>query len=297
MRVFVTGSAGWIGQVTIKELLQHGHQVIGLVRSDASADIVAKAGAEPLRGDLEDLESLKKGALAADGVIHLAFIHDFSNFTHATEVDRAAIEAIGEALAGTGKPLVIAGGTLSVQKGILATEDTEPDRNVPMSDRWKSEDLVQSLSKEKNIRGIVVRLPPTVHGAGDHGFAKMFIGFAQKAKSANYVGDGSARWPAVHRMDAAVLFRLALEKGRPGAVYHAVAEEGVPLKDTMTLIGNRLQLPVEGKSVEELLPTLGFFAYALSMDNPTSSEQTRKELGWQPKEIGLLQDMDSHYFD
>lgn len=160
MRVFVTGSAGWIGQVTIKELLQHGHQVIGLVRSDASAEIVAKAGAEPLRGDLEDLESLKKGASAADGVIHLAFIHDFNNFAHATAVDRAAIEAMGEVLAGTGKPLVIAAGTLDATKGSLATEDTEPDRNTPL-DRWKSSDLVQSLTKEKNIRGIVVRLPPT----------------------------------------------------------------------------------------------------------------------------------------
>jgi nucleoside-diphosphate-sugar epimerase len=298
MRVFVTGAAGWVGQALVKELLDHGHQVLGLVRNDANAAILTKAGAEVHRGDLEDLESLKSGAKAADAIAHLAFIHDFTNMAHSTAVDRAAIEAMAEAIAGTGKPLIITTGTLIVKtNGEVATEDSEIERELKMNDRWKSEDLILSLAKEKNIRGMVVRLSPTTHGAGDKGFAAMFVTMARKAGRAVYIGDGSARWPAVHRRDAAVLFRLALEKGASGAIYHAVAEQGVRLKDTMTLIGNRLQVPVESQSVEQAVPTMGFFAYAMVMDKPTSSDKTQKELGWSPKEDGLLADMDKHYFN
>ncbi|KIW53829.1 hypothetical protein PV05_06241 [Exophiala xenobiotica] len=296
MRVFVTGAAGFIGTATVKELLNHGHQVLGLARSDASADAVAKAGAKPHRGDLEDIDSLKSGAKDADAIIHLGFIHDFSNMAHSTAVDRAAIQAMAEAIAGSGKPLIISSGTLMVAKGALATEDADIERS-PGFDRWKSEDLIKSLSKEKNIRGMSVRFSPTVHGAGDKGFAKIFIDMARKNGRAIYTGDGSARWPAVHRTDAAVLLRLAMEKGTSGGIYHAVAEQGIPVKDTMTLIGKRLGLPVEGMSPGEAAAVLGFFAHAMAFDNPTSSEKTQRELGWQPKQIGLHADMEANYFE
>jgi nucleoside-diphosphate-sugar epimerase len=296
MRVFVTGASGWVGRSVVQDLLNHGHQVLGLARTDASAELISKAGAEPHRGGLEDVESLKSGAKAADAVIHLAFIHDFTNMPKSTAADRAAIEAIGEAIEGTQKPFVITSGTLIAQLGRLATEDTDVNRNNPASDRWKSEDLLQSLAKEKQIHGMVVRLPPSVHGAGDKGFISLLINFARRNGAVTYIGDGSARWPTVHRHDAAVLFRLAIEKGTAGAVYHAVAEQGVLMKDIMTVIGNHTQLPVESKPLDEAVKTLGFFAHAISSDNPTSSEKTQAELGWHPEEIALLPDMEAHYF-
>ncbi|KAK4944362.1 hypothetical protein LTR10_016248 [Elasticomyces elasticus] len=297
MRVFVTGAAGWVGSAVTKELIQHGHKVLGLARSDATAEQITKAGGEVLRGDLEDLESLRKGAQETDGTLHLAFIHDFSNMTHATAVDRAAISALGEIVAGTGKPLIITSGSLIVANvdGAVATEDTDIDRNGPF-DRWKSEDLILSLSKEKDVKGMVVRLTPTVHGDGDKGFVPGLIASARKNGAAIYVGDGSAQWPAVHRYDAALLYRLALEKGKAGAIYHAAAEQAIAQKDIQGLIGKVLNLPVESKSLEEALPKLGFFAHVTSMDKPISSEKTQKKLGWQPKELGLLADMEAHYF-
>lgn len=296
MRVFVTGAAGFIGQAVIHDLLENGHQVLGLARNDAHAAIITKAGAQPHRGDLEDPESLKSGAKATDGVIHLAFVHDFNNFARATAIDRAAIAAMGEALAGTGKPLVIASGTMGLPKGDLVTEATEPERNNPLTDRVRSEDLVFALAKEKNVRGQVVRLTPTVHGAGDAGFIPILIRGARERGSVVYIGDGSARWPAVHRLDAAVLFRLALEKGAAGKTYHAVAEQGVRMRDIMALVGTHLRLPVEGKSMEEAAGAMGFFAYVVGADNPTSSARTREELGWAPVQLGLLDDMEANYF-
>ncbi|EXJ90950.1 hypothetical protein A1O1_04057 [Capronia coronata CBS 617.96] len=296
MRVFVTGAAGFIGRAVVQELLHNGHQVLGLARSDANAEILTKAGAEVHRGNLEDPESLKSGAHAADGVIHLAFIHDFSDFARATKVDREAIEAMGEAMAGTGKPLVIASGTLGVSNGKLATEDTEPARDDPMSIRYASADLVYALSKSKQVRGSVVRLSPVVHGVGDWGFVPMLIGMARKNGYAAYVDEGSARWPAVHKLDAAVLFRLALEKGTPGSTYHAVAEQGIPYKDIATVIGKHLQLPVESKPLSEATAAMGMMAHLTSMDAPTSSEKTQRELGWKPSQIGLLADMEANYF-
>ncbi|MCJ1236893.1 hypothetical protein MMC14_004875 [Varicellaria rhodocarpa] len=296
MRVFVTGAAGFIGRAVVQELLNNGHQVLGLARSDENAEIITKAGAEPHRGDLEDITSLKSAAKVVDGIIHLAFIHDFTNMTKSTKVDRAAIEAIGEVIAGTGKPFVIASGTLGMPKGTLATEDTEADRDTALSDRKLSADLIYTLSKEKNIRGSVIRLTPTVHGTEDKGFIPMLRDAARKNGFVTYIDDGSARWPAVHRLDAAVLFRLALEKGTPGASYHAVAEQGIPIKDIMTVIGKHLQLPVEGKPMNEAVEALGFFAHAIGMDNPVSSEKTQKELGWHPTKIGLLVDMEANYF-
>ena len=298
MHVFVTGAAGFIGRATVQELLNNGHQVLGLARSDANAEVLTKLGAKAHRGDLEDIESLKSGAKATDGVIHLAFIHDFSDFPRVTAIDKAAIEAMGEVLAGTGKPLVIASGTLGVDsKGKLATEDDEPERNSPLSGRAFSADAVIQMSKEKNVRGSVIRLPPTVHGKEDRGFVPMLSDMARKNGVATYVDDGSARWPAVHRLDAAIIFRLALEKGTAGATYNAIAEQGIPMKDIMTEIGKHLKLPVEGKPMNEAQKDLGFFAYPVSIDVPTSSEKTQKALGWHPtSQPGLLADIAANYF-
>lgn len=299
MRVFVTGAAGFIGQATVEELLKNGHKVLGLARSDASAEIITKLGAEPHRGDLEDLESLKSGAKMTDGVIHLGFIHDFTDYIRACAVDKAAIGAMGEALAGTGKPFVIASGTLGYPKGVLATEDLEPERTTGFSGRLESADVVYQLSKEKQVRGSVVRLPPTVHGKGDKGFIPMLLGAARKAGFVFYIGDGSARWPATHRMDASVVFRLALEKGTPGATYHAITEQGVPMKDIIAVAAKHLQLPVESKSTEEAIGLAGFLGHVIGVDNPASSEKTQRELGWDAKsstQPGLLEDMEANYF-
>ena len=297
MRVFVTGAAGFNGRAVVQELLNNGHQVLGLARSDSSAEILTKLGAEVQRGDLEDLESLKTGAKSADGVIHLAFATNFGDFIKATEVDRAAIQAMGEAIAGTGKPLVYSSGTLATVKGQLATEDMESDKSMGMlSERTKSEDLIYALSKEKQIRGSVVRLSPTTHGPGDIGFVPGLMNMAKKNGFVTYVGDGSSRWPAVHVLDAAILFRLALEKGKAGRTYHAVAEQGVPTKSTMEVIGKNLQLPVESKSVDEAAGMMGFLAHLLALDNFVSSQKTQKELGWKPTQPGLLADMEATYF-
>lgn len=297
MRVFVTGAAGFIGTATIRELIKYGHQVLGLARSDAAIETLTKAGAEAHKGDLKDIESLKSGAKATDGVIHLAFVHDFSDFAGACAIDRAAIEAMGEVLAGTGKPLVIASGTLGLPKGTLMTEDVEPERDTPpFSDRSLSADLVYALSKEKKVRGTVIRLAPTVHGVGDHGFIPMLINTYRQKGSVIYVDDGSARWSAIHREDAAIMLRLALENGTPGATYHAVAEQGVRLKDLMEVIGKKLRLPLQSESVHEAAGALGFLGHAISLDNPVSSEKTQKELGWRPTRPGLLADVEANYF-
>lgn len=295
MRVFVTGAAGFIGRVVVKELLDNGHQVLGLARSNANAEALAKAGAEVHRGDLEDLESLKNGARAADGVIHLAFVHDFSDFARGVKIDNAAISAMGEAMTGTEKPLVIATGTLGISNGRLATEETDPERDHPLAIRYSSADLVYLLSKEKQVRGSVVRLAPVVHGTEDWGFIPMLIDVARKNGYASYVDEGIVRWPAVHKLDAAVLFRLALEKGTFGSTYNAVAEQAIPTKDIITAIGKRLQLPEKRLSLSEAAETMGFTAHLLAMDQPTSSEKTRRELGWKPSQIGLLADIEANY--
>ena len=296
MRVFVTGAAGFIGRATVQDLIKNGHQVLGLARSDASIEALTKAGVEPHKGDLKDLESLKHGAKAADGVIHLAFVHDFQDFAGACATDRAAIEAMGEVLAGTNKPLVIASGTLGSPKGKLATEDTESERDQPMFDRALSADLLYAMSRDKQVRGSVIRLAPTVHGAGDAGLIPMLSSMYRQKGSVIYIGDGSARWPAVHRDDAAIVLRLALEKGSAGATYNAVAEQGVPMKDIAAVIGKKLQLPVQGESVQEAMGTLGFLAQLISWDNPTSSKKTQKKLDWHPTQPGLLADLEANYF-
>jgi len=295
MRVFVTGAGGFIGKAVILDLLKNGHQVLGLARSDPSADAISKAGAEVLRGDIEDLESLENGAKSADGVIHLAFIHDFADFERVLAVDRAAIQTMGDAMTGTGKPLVIASGSMLLPKGSLATEDTPTETGSVFAQRAKSEDIVRALSKDKQVRGSVVRLSPTVHGAGDQGFITMLGGMARKNGFVTNVGDGSSRWPAVHRDDAATLFRLAVEKGAAGATYHGVAEQGIPTKEINDAISRKTGLPVENKSGEEAGQALGFFAMILGADNPVSSERTQKELGWHPTQPTLIKDIEANY--
>lgn len=296
MLVFVTGANGFIGQATVRELLKNGHQVLGLARTDAQVEALTAAGAEPHRGNLKNLDSLRNGAKSADGVIHLAFIHDFNDLAAACAVDREAIKAMSEGIAGTGKPLVIASGTLSLPKGYLVNEDTEPESGTAMMDRRLSADLVYAFSQDSNIRGSVVRLAPTVHGAGDHGLIPMVANAFREKGAITYVGDGSQRWNAVYRDDAAVLLRLALENGTAGATYHAVAEEGVSHKDIWTLVGKKLGLPVEGKPAEEVVEAIGFFGHVIGMDNPTSSQKTQRELGWQPEGPGLLADIEANYF-
>ncbi len=295
MRVFVTGAAGFNGSAVVKELLNSGHQVLGLARSDTSADTITKLGAEVQRGGLENLESLKAGAKTTDGTIHLAFSTDFGDFVKSTAIDRAAIQSMADVMAG--KPFIYTSGTLATVKGKLATEDMEADRDMGMlSERLKSEDLVHKLSEENQIRGSVVRLSPTVHGPGDIGFIPMLMGMAKKNGFVTYIADGSNRWPAVHVLDAAVLFRLALEKGSAGATYHAVAEQGIPIKTTMEAMGKGLEIPVESKAVEKAASAIGFVAYLLGLDDFVSSEKTQKELGWSPTQPGLIEDMEANYF-
>ena len=296
MHVFVTGAPGFIGSAVIEQLLQNGYTVLGLARSDASAEKVSKMGAQVHRGDIEDVESLKSGAKAADGVIHLAFIHDFNNFAHGCEVDQAAIQAMAEAMEGTNKPLVVASGLMLLPPGQLSTEDTEPNWDFPMSIRGKAETLTTKLSQELNIRGSSVRLSPTVHGKGDHGFITMLGDFAKKAGFITRVGDGKSHWPAVARSDAASLFILALEKGKAGAVYHGAAEAGVEMNEIWEAMSKRINLPVETKSMEEAQQAVGFFALAIGLDVRASSEKTQKELGWKPQGLGLVADIEANYF-
>jgi nucleoside-diphosphate-sugar epimerase len=300
MRVFVTGAAGFIGRATVEELHKHGHTVLGLSRNDANDAILSNLGAEIHHGNLDDLESLKSGARAADGVLHLAFNHDFSNYMKSLEGDLAAIQAMGDAISGTGKPLVIASGSLCCVKGKLALEDDEPDREPPFAARQAAADLVAELSKEQGIRGGVVRLPPTVHGEEDRGLIPMFADAARKAGYVTLVGDGANRWPAVHRLDAAALFRLVVEKGRAGGVYHAIAEEDVPMKEIVDIVADAVQAPAQTKTMEEALQGLGFLSVAFAADNPCSSAQTQKELGWNPNgsgKPGLLADLKASYFN
>ena len=292
MRVFVTGASGFIGSAVVSELVDAGHQVVGLARSDSSAQAVEAAGAHAHRGDLENLGSLSAGAEAADGVIHLAFNHDFTDYMGAAETDRRAIETLGEALAGSDRPFVVTSGLAGFALGRTMTEDDAADPNSPRG----SERAALEFSS-RGVRVSVLRLPPSVHGEGDHGFVPRLIDIAREKGVAAYPGDGSNRWPAVHRLDAARLFRLAVESAPAGARLHAIGDEGIPVRDIAAAIGRHLALPVTGVAPESALDQFGWLGGFFSLDVPASSTLTQQQLGWQPTQSGLLADLEQgHYF-
>ena len=306
MRVFVTGASGWIGSAVVPELIDAGHQVVGLARSDASASALSAAGAEVHRGTLDDLESLRTGAAGSDGVIHLAFKHEsaFSgDFQGAADADRRAVETFGEVLAGSGRPLLIASGTLGLSPGTVATErdghgSVNPGNALGEGPRtrWATAELTLSFAS-RNVRSSVVRLPPTNHGEGDNGFIATLVGIARNKGVSGYIGDGTNRWPAVHRLDSAHLFQLALEKAPAGSTLHAVAEEGVPIREVAEVIGRHLRLPVVPIAPEDAGEHFTWMADFLGADAPASSELTRELLGWQPIQPELIEDLDKgHYF-
>jgi len=294
MRVFVTGATGFIGTAVVRELISGGHEVLGLARSDAGAKSLAAAGAKVHRGSLEDLESLRRGAAASDGVIHTAFIHDFSNYAASAETDRRAIETLGTALAASDRPLVVTSGTLLLERrGALATEEDVAYPDFPR----KSEPAALAFASRR-VRVSNLRLPPSVHGDGDHGFVPALIKVAREKGVSAYVGDGQNRWPAVHRLDASVLYRLALEKGSAGANYHGVGDEGVRFREIAEVIGSRLGLQVVSKSADEAADHFGWLAHFVAVDCPASSARTQKQLGWRPTHPGLVSDIDRpDYFE
>jgi nucleoside-diphosphate-sugar epimerase len=290
MRVFLTGATGFIGTAVIRELLDAGHQVLGLARSDAGATALVALGAQVHRGDIEDLDSLRSGAAAADGVIHCAFNHDFSKYADNCEADRRAIEALGSVLAGSDRPLVVTSGTaMSLTPGRPAAEDDPPVPSA-MLPRSASEEAAASLAA-RGVRVSIVRLPQ-VHDRDKQGLVTMAISLAREKGVSAYVGDGANRWPASHRLDTARLYRLVLEKGSLGARYHAVAEEGVRVRDIAEVIGRRLNLPVVAKSPEEAAAHFGWLAVFASLDCPASSALTQQRLGWRPVQLGIISDLE-----
>ncbi len=303
MRVFVTGASGHIGLPVVRDLLAAGHTVVGLARSDASAEAISGAGAEVLRGTLDDLDGLRAASKRADGVIHLAFKHDLAllggDFAGAVAADLRAVEAIGEALAGTGKPFVNTTGTMLLAHGVRGRAGTEDDEAPEGGNPRAASEKLSMAFAERGARASVVRLAPTVHSSLDHhGFIPLLVTAARKNGFAAYVGDGSARWPAVHTLDAARLYRLALEAAPAGSRLHAVADEGVPFRSIAEAIGRGLDVPARSIPAERAADVFGgFLGMVAQLDNVTSSARTRELLGWKPSHPGLLADMaEGHYF-
>ncbi len=296
MRVFVTGASGFIGSAIVPELIGAGHEVVGLARSDEAAAAVEAAGAEVHRGTLEDPDGLRSAAAGADGVIHTAYIHDFSQMEMAAQTDVRVIEALGAELEGSDRPLVITTGTALVNPGQVATEGDLAAPGAAQHPRVAVEHAARALA-ERGVRTSIVRPGPSVHGEGDHGFVAMLIGIAREKRVAGYVGDGANRWPAVHRLDAARLYRLALEQGTAGSVYHAIGEQGVPTRDIAGAIGRHLDIPVASIAVEDVGEHFGWLGVFYGLDAPASSELTQRRLGWKPTHPGLIEDLDEgHYF-
>ena len=294
MRVFVTGATGFIGSAVVRELIQAGHQVLGMTRSDAGAKSLADAGAEVYRGNLEDPDSLRRGAAQADGTIHMAFDHDFSNFAANCEKDRRAIEALGAALAGSNQPLVITSGT-GMGNAVEGQPSTENVFNAAHPNPRSASELAGAAVSARGVNVTVVRLPQ-VHNTVRQGLITLLIDLTRRAGVSAYIGDGSNRWPAAHVLDVARLYRLALEKGEAGSRYHAVAEEGVPMRAIAEAIGRGLNVPVAALSAEEAAAHFGWLALFAGMDLPASSAQTRERLDWLPTGPGLLQDLEEMHY-
>ncbi|WP_437624496.1 SDR family oxidoreductase [Sorangium sp. So ce1151] len=296
MRVFVTGATGWIGTAVLKELRGAGHGVLGMAHSDAGADKLKAQGVEVYRGDIRDPKSLVEGVRATDATIHLAFHMDFSDFPAINRIDRDAISAMLDAMAGTDKAFVGTSGTLVVSKpGKVALETDESPASSPLAVRLQAERLVVDAAK-RGVRGSVIRLAPTVHGAGDKGFIAMLIKMAREKKTAGHVDDGNHHWPAVHRDDAARLYRLAVESAPPGTVLHGTAEEGITMRAIADTISKGTGVPTKSVPAAEAGAHFGWMSMVVGLDNRTSSEATRALLGWEPEQPGLLDDMRAHYF-
>jgi nucleoside-diphosphate-sugar epimerase len=294
MRVFVTGATGFIGSAVVAELIDAGHDVTGLARSDEGAEALRAAGAEPHRGALDDLDSLRSGAAAADGVIHTAYIHDFSQMENAARTDLAAIETLASALEGSGRPMVVTTGTALIKPGQLATEDDIP--GSAGHPRLRAEDAAREFAA-RGVRTSVVRPGASVHGEGDHGFVPVLIDIARSKGVSAYIGDGSNRWPAVHRLDAAHLYRLALEQAPAGSVFHAIGDEGIPTRVIAEIIGRHLELPVVSVTPDDATEHFGWMGMFFGIDAPASSALTRQRLGWHPTHQGLIDDLEAgHYF-
>jgi len=288
MRVFLTGATGFIGTAVSAELIGAGHTVLGVARTDEAARTLASRGVEPHRGDLTDPSSFVAGARACDAVIQCAFIHDFSRFAENMEIEKTTVVAMLDALAGSGKPFVITSGVAMLAPGRVATEEDRPQRQG----RGETEALVREAA-DRGLRTAVIRLPPITHDSGDGGFLPPLVSVAREKGVAAYVGDGANRWPAGHRLDAARLYRLALETGEPGAAYHAVGDEGVAARDIAAAIGRRLELPTASLGPDEAVGHFGWLGMFAAIDMPASSERTQQRLGWRPTHARLIEDIDT----